>query len=357
MMKAALISSLVASTAAVSQKEALQSANAIHAKTHKVVEDLKDFVHHHAAKTITANKAVTVKSRGVSKTTRPTVLRTLRGKGGKGKGKGKGDNDDDDDDDSVEKARTYYQAQYGSCAGENDSFGVPLQNDFFYDTFAIGLETCVDTILPDGMPVSQQIVVESTSPVTLVMKGYSFSGCRDDNFDFSQDITSSLTMGLPVNGVCTNTEGFSVKLSLTETPETMSSSPAYMQYSYTEGYCESDFYEFQMSKTAIWTPTSTWMPMCFQGSFDSDDDNNDIIPSGSHSFDTSNCEGASPSLTMNSFTDSFCSVSDSSELMSTEFCNFDWEHFAEELALENDMDILFESNKCTSGSTPVLTPP
>jgi hypothetical protein len=362
MLKTALVATLVASTAALSQEETRKALSAIHQKAHTKVEEVKHNSHHsanlaNAAKSLKLSSSVSLKASGI---TSKLSVRSLRGKAGKGKGRGKDDEDEDEEEDVVVPvARTYMQIQLGLCAGFDFGDGFPTAEDFYFETIGFAPNVCFDSVTDEGIAMSS-LIVAVVEPFSAVKKIFQSHGCMASYYmpDYDDDATAGFSFdgAITANGVCTDTGlGISAALSFTDAPTLSSATPTIFSSSNgkvndcmgaASGQAGYGFDVFEVSEVGM-TFGGIWYSSCNE-EYDENDE-----PTGVYTmYDTSAC-GATPSvITENFYSDDVCTVLTGSESLEADFCRFDWEYFNEELTSSGGepVDFVYDINTCHPGT-------
>lgn len=344
-MKSVLVSSLLASSLALSSEE-VKAASKAHKQVRQQMKAIKSLHQHPQA--LTALKELkqapsTSKSSksGMSKAARVTKSsRALRGKAGKGKGKGR----DDDNEEEDSSPKMFIQYEVGFCAG-SAPFGETLSEDFFMSTYGMGLDQCLDSVDADGMAFSSKLSL-SMDPFTVTQVDYQYHGCVSNWMMTSSDITADMTMGgtVSTDGTCTSfDEGYGIRLSVTETPPISPSYAALVDLDYNHANeCASEEagqynFGFYSVEQLGFVSGGSWNAFCME-------------EDGVYTmFDPSGCGGSPSALVENTYSDDSCTTLVDTATLGEEMCKFDVDLLVEDLQDPEDPTASFTyvSSKCT----------
>jgi hypothetical protein len=357
---ATLLASSASATLTQQQQDAVKVASAAQQQGSK---HLKELHIAQVAKSLSAVKdfqlsggkvgslqASSVRTRGVSKGIKARApVRTLRGKGGKGKGKGKDDDETEDEGDAENMAAPMYlQMQTGMCAGTDLGEG-PLSEDMYMSSMQDS-GACVNSIDSEGDAYSTALTL-TPSPFAIHVSVFMLHDCVAENHVFDEDITDIFTSGgtAATDGSCTDMGGYGMRMAISETSLQASASGRSTVLYASSGSANScaaaatsNGADISLFAVADWQETgltlsSGWVPLCH-----SEDDGSSFM------YDTSNCGAATPELTYSYYSDNACSVpaATPTETEESRFCFFDYEFFAEEMAMEDSADFVYEVETC-----------
>jgi hypothetical protein len=349
MLKATLTSALLVSASATDAQDAVKAGSAAVKRAKDAFHQIQTSQKTHALKAVNnyklANKVVSLQARGVTGAAKKS--RALRGKSGKGKGKSKSDDDKDDEGDEVDIAsRKYLQMSSGFCSGTDIGTG-PYTEDFYVFHGQFANNVCLNSVDSDGYAYSSKVFLTGDE-FMLMADSYMMHDCQDEYLVATEDITSEFTFGGAVmpNGMCTDFDGFGVKMLVSETPLTMPAGFVASAENSRANDCAmmtdlSTYDELELETSFISIPSFGDFPLCNQE--DSDDDG----ASGSYQYDVSACGDEPSTLTIQHFSDLDCTVPTGSSMEEAKMCALDVQHFVDEIADEGGADFIFSSLFCS----------
>jgi hypothetical protein len=339
---------LLASVAASSQQEVSKAASLSAMKAKTQLKAIQTAQH---AKTLSAVKDFKLANKGVSLSARSVFnkrgmvgaapIRTLRGKGGKGKGKGKDEEVEGSDSTAATK---YLQMSYAWCAGTDMGLG-PISEDLYFLHAQFKSGTCFNAIDVDGVGFSY-VIAGAAEPFAISETTYSDHDCMEENFIDEIDLTDEFTMGgeLTPSDSCTDTGfGYGMRFGIFETAIVAPSHAVATGESASLAGCRSGTAAGNLAMYDYVTIDVT--EVNFYGSFTSVFCNSDDDVT-SYQYDVSNCGAETPTITINEFSDTSCSVPSGSEVNEPDSCFFDYDYFVEEIGFEGGAAFFYEFNTC-----------